>query len=138
MKARFLPLAGALLAFFPLNTLATTRYVDINCAHPISPYTTWATAATSIQSAVDVASYGDLILVTNGIYQSGSRVNSGANRVNIYKTVIVQSVNGPAVTVIKGAWDTATNGPNAVRCVFLADSATLLRLHADQRCDAER
>ena len=125
MKTRFLPLAGALLAFFSLNTLATTRYVDINCAHPISSYTTWETAATNIQDAIDVSASGDLILVTNGIYQSGSRANSGLNRVNIYKAVIVQSVNGPAVTVIKGAWDTATNGPNAVRCVYLASGATL-------------
>ncbi len=125
MKTRFLPLAAAFYALLSQNTLAMTRYVNVNGPNPVSPYLTWATAATNIQNAINAASSGDLILVTNGIYQYGISYEYGQDRVNISRAVTVQSVNGPAVTIIQGTWDTATNGPNAVRCVYLMDHATL-------------
>ena len=73
-----------------------------------APYLTWATAATNIQSAVDAALFpGSLVLVTNGVY--GPSV--------IDQPQVVQSVNGPSVTVI--------NGGNAARCASLVDGAVL-------------
>jgi parallel beta-helix repeat protein len=95
------------------------RYVDVNNAAPAPPYTTWATAATRIQDAVDVAATGDEILVTNGVYQTGARaVNGGTStRVAVTKPVTVRSVNGPAVTVIDGS--------AAVRCVYLTNGTVL-------------
>ena len=81
----------------PLNAPASTHYVDANGTNPVTPYTSWATAATNIQDAVF---YGGTILVTNGIYQYGSYSASGNNRVFVPATETVQSVNGPAVTTI--------------------------------------
>ena len=104
-----------------LNAIAITRYVDLNSPNPALPYTSWSTAATNIQEAVDAALSGDLILVTNGTYQTGERlVTAEVNRVAITNALEVRSVNGPSATVIQGSSD---NG--GVRGVYLASGAAL-------------
>ncbi|HKW29168.1 MAG TPA: choice-of-anchor Q domain-containing protein [Verrucomicrobiae bacterium] len=101
----------------------------MNCTNPVSPYTNWITAATSIQDAVDAAPPHALILVTNGVYTAGGRAMTGdlTNRVALNKPMLtLQSIGGPNVTIIQGQWDpVSTNGPGAVRCVGLAFSAIL-------------
>jgi hypothetical protein len=97
----------ALVAFFAAAppASAATRYVNLNNSTPAAPYTDWATAATSIQDAVEVAVAGDLLLLTNGVHQTGSREVYGmSNRVAVTKPVTVQSVNGPANSIIWGYW----------------------------------
>ena len=109
-----------------LSSSASTLYVWTNSPSPATPFTNWTTAAHAIQDAVDAASPGDTVLVTNGVYSSGGRPFSGdllTNRVAIGNGISVVSVNGPAATVIQGQ---GPLGSNAVRCAYLGANATLV------------
>ena len=107
---------------------AATFYVNAKNAFPAAPYATWPTAAVQIQDALDVASNGDEIVVTNGVYASGGSFlyDNTSNRVAADFSVTIQSVNGPQATFIQGYQvPGSTNGAAAIRGVYLADGAVL-------------
>ncbi|GIV45434.1 MAG: hypothetical protein KatS3mg036_0252 [Ignavibacterium sp.] len=65
----------SLLFFFSLLTFyfspelnATIRYVS-KTGSSTPPYTSWATAADSIQKCINICEYGDTIYVANGVYK---------------------------------------------------------------------
>lgn len=132
MKPQFHhPLASSivagLLAIAPAPA-ATTHYVDLGNPTPASPYTNWFTAATNIQDAIDTAGPGDLVLVTNGVYQAGGAQDSQLtySRVALTKPLTVQSVNGPAATLILGSPGSHPPSPFPVRCACLTNGAALV------------
>jgi len=129
MRIRPNQLMGLIFVGLSLNASASVLYVNLNSTNPTPPYAGWPTAATNIQDAIDAAVDDDLVLVTNGVYQSGGRVvyGSSSNRVVINKAITVQSVNGPVATTIQGGPTTYTNGilSYGMRCVYLTNNACL-------------
>lgn len=127
MRTRIVPFC--LGAALNCTAFAATHYVDLDNGSPTSPYTSWITAATNIQDAVDASIAGDEIVVTNGLYNTGGRAvgtNIIVNRVAVDKAVVLRSANGPAVTTIQGyQLPGTTNGDGAIRCVFLTNGASL-------------
>jgi len=95
---------------------AGTRLVaDIHYVSPsgdnISPYTSWATAARLVSNAVSVAGAGDTVLVSNGLYFVSSEIL-------LKQDVTLQSVQGPAATILDGS--------NKCRVVRMAASNAVL------------
>jgi len=126
---KFHILAVILACVAQVTSRAATFYVNVSNTAPVAPYSGWPSAATNIQDAIDAASDNDLILVTNGLYATGGRVVYGTltNRVVINKVVTVQSVNGPAVTVIQGYQvpSGSTAYTNDIRCVYMTNNTVL-------------
>jgi len=104
-------LCGLLFSLsFP--SIAATHYVSINGGSD-SPYTNgWASAATNIQWALDVATNGEAVLVTNGTYNL-------ADQIVITNGVILQSVNGKDFTFISGQYTT-------FRCILLSNDNAIV------------
>jgi hypothetical protein len=133
-----LSIAAFGLALFNLS--AATLYVALESTNPGPPYTSWATAATNIQQAVDAAQAGDTVLVTNGVFSVGSReisvldtntepaqwVGVGPSRVVVTNSITLESVNGPEVTVIEGSKANPDTGEGTnLRCAYLSNGAVL-------------
>ena len=78
------------------NILSATNYVSKTGGH-VSPFTSWANAATSIQDAVDSASAGNTILVNDGTYYPVSLIY-------VTNDVLVKSLNGAEKTVVDGKY----------------------------------
>ncbi len=110
--------------FESADSPSNTHYVVASNITPAFPYTKWETAATRIQDAVDAATDGDTVLVSNGVYAAGGRAVYGSmtNRVAIDRTIRVRSVNGPGVTVIQGQGPV---GDGAIRCAYVGSNAVL-------------
>jgi len=128
MKTKILILTIGMLLATSGTAWSAVRYVDVNSTTPTPPYLSWATAAAGIQQAVDAATAGDEIVVTNGTYFTGGKALSGTmtNRVAVDKPLTLRSVNGPQFTIIQGFQvPGATNADGAIRCVYLANGASL-------------
>ncbi len=104
MSGRALARTGSVVYNGSSGSLPSTIYVAPGGGH-IIPYDTWAKAANNMNDAIAFASPDTSVLVSNGTYNLNAQLVVQLN-------VNVQSVNGPAVTIIVG---TGTD-----RCVTLS------------------
>jgi hypothetical protein len=113
-------LVGAVLFGCQLASAATTRYVvpPGTPGTPTAGYTSWETAATNIQQAINAAATNDLILVTNGTYYLASQLT-------ITNAITLRSFKDGATdregTVLDGGFPVTTN-----RCVFVTNAAAVV------------
>ncbi len=120
---------GCLCTFWVLTSVSADTHYVAPGGGDRPPYTNWTDAARILQSAIDAAASGDLVLVSNGVYNVGGVVTFGAltNRVALTKPIALRSVHGPSTTWIRGAANpTTTNGNAAVRCVYMTNGASLV------------
>ncbi len=108
---------------------AATRYVWQDSPSPGPPYDTWANAAHDIQTAVDAALAGDEIVVTNGALRH-RRAGGGDECVGQPRgggqTADVAERQRAGVHRDRGLpGPGTTNGDGAIRCVYLANGASL-------------
>jgi len=76
--------------------LASTNYVNLLSTNPAFPYTSWETAAKNIQTAINAADKGNMVLVTNGTYYHSSKLI-------ITNEIVLKSFNGLGTTIIDGS-----------------------------------
>lgn len=108
-----------------IHVRAIERYVNAENTFPAPPYKTWASAAATIQEAVDVANAGDVVVVTNGVYRTGIRLLGGeASRLVVTQALTIRSVNGPLFTSIVGAGGDPVT-PDRVACAYLGEGVSL-------------
>ncbi|MBP9582854.1 MAG: hypothetical protein IT276_16405 [Ignavibacteriaceae bacterium] len=97
------------LSFYILNStfsIATVRYVSkTGTSQP--PYTSWQTAADSIQKCINICSFGDTVYVANGIYKEQvimipglSLIGAGLDSCIIDTQELVTSLNFHSVEVL--------------------------------------
>ena len=87
---------------FPVMANATTYYVATNGSNT-PPYDTWAKASTSIQTAINNASNGDIIIVGSS---DGHGTGTYTENVDVNKQVTIQSENGYNTTTVVAASST--------------------------------
>lgn len=122
------------------GAVPTTLCVVKNNPGAAEPYDTFANAAADIQTAINYATAGDTVIVSNGVYGTGgvpgwpTGASTLTNRIAISKAITVKAFSdAPADTVIAGNWHegypggpvTNRYGDAAVRCAYLVNGATL-------------
>jgi hypothetical protein len=106
-------------------------YVNAGSPAPAAPYTSWSTAAHTIQDGIRVGNtLGRLVLVTNGSYQGQVTTADGTQWKNVMLTnvVVVQSVNGPGSTIINNynPYRVACVGNNSILSGFTVTGGSAL------------
>jgi hypothetical protein len=98
-----------------LHAARATDYFVAPSGNDASNGLSWATAKATIQAAVNVATNGDTVRVTNGTF-------SLASQVLVTNALTIVSVNGPDATIVRGPGGSAND---ANRCFTITNGVTL-------------
>lgn len=104
---------SAAISFCPRAGMSRTLYVAMpGWSGNVAPYTNWSNAATNVQWAVDLATNGDTVVVSNGTYYL-------TNEIRIIKTNLVISgkTGNPADVILDG--NNYSGKPVTNRCVYI-------------------
>ncbi len=109
----------AILIISHLPASSETHYVS-KSGSDTPPYTSWDTAATSIQPAIDAASEGDTVLIAPGTFQGSILMKSG----------LTLRGSGSDMTTITPRGKTLLTSPNADLVPAQGAIVSCLNLHA--------
>lgn len=112
-RPRLVKCIAALVAVGCVSGMGAERYVAVNGAH-VSPFNSWAKAATNIQAAVDAAGNGDTVVLSNGLYLLREHVV-------VTKRITLRGAQGATASVIAGMFPASSN-----RCVYLGHAEAML------------
>jgi len=118
LKRLFCLLLTAIAMVYAQTAFADTHYVSLQGTNN-SPYINWADAATQIQWAVNAATAGDTVLVSNGVYVL-------TNQIEIISAISLKGFSGaPQDTVINGNYTPGSATTNN-RCLLLSNVAAFV------------
>ncbi|NLB60527.1 MAG: hypothetical protein GX806_05610, partial [Lentisphaerae bacterium] len=81
------------------------RYVWLDSPNPTNDhFSSWDTAATNIMQAINAATNGETIWVTNGVYVL-------TNQIEVTTSITLRSVNGPNFTLLDGKFEPPPSFP---------------------------
>lgn len=114
-RFQIMAICTALILLSCKSVFSDTYYVALDNPTPSAPYTSWETAANDIQTAVNEASDGDTVLVSDGVYYLKKEIS-------ITNAIILSSVHGASSTIIDGT--NSKEGPynEGGRCINLHNS----------------
>ncbi|MDD2598710.1 MAG: choice-of-anchor Q domain-containing protein [Kiritimatiellae bacterium] len=102
--------------------LSEIRYVDPSRPDDTGDGASWATAKRTLQAGIGATPEGGLLLVTNGVYNTGiASETDGKSRIAIAGKITVRSVNGAAATIIRGSGIETFGSSSAIRCIYMTD-----------------
>lgn len=115
---------------------AATYYADAERGDDANDGLSEATAVRTLAAALAKAKRWDVVVALPGVYDAGTMLQTKAQaggsvepvvpaRAVVGEEVTLVSRDGAEATVIEGASDGGTCGPNAVRCVFLCRDAVV-------------
>lgn len=102
-----------------------TNYVSLSGEH-IPPFSSWAEAATNIQSAINEHTLpGGVVLVDTGVYNQGwCQVSNGTpNRIVVTNGISVIGAYGASNTVVEG--EGPVDNADPVRCAYIGNQSRL-------------
>ena len=126
-----------LLTAYSLSLNATIRYVS-KTGLSTPPYTTWETAADSIQKCINICVFGDTIYVANGVYEEQivmipglSLIGAGADSCLIDSRQLVTMQNYKTVDMrdsclVKGFYIRSSNNFDYVYGIYARGQTTVL------------
>ena len=93
---------------FTATSFAFTNFVWTGSATPTAPYSSWETAAHTIQPAVDYAIEGNMVLVSNDFFNLSSHILIVTNNITL-----------------KSVDYTLLDGNYSVNCIYMRGNSTI-------------
>lgn len=117
-----------------IETPATIRYVS-KTGSSTPPYTSWATAADSIQKCINICEYGDTIYVANGVYREKIVMIPGLSLIGAgMDSCVIDTRNLISTTTDSSIVMSVNCGIMNIRLLVFYDNSRALGIYVNNSC----